>query len=196
MPNMATLDIDKQFSVSGFGPNLKFCFQRLAICESYESRYKQDFKELCLIGSGSFGSVYKCTNRMEGCIYALKRSHHPVSGATESVLTTNAVSWYFYFGLDIELLPSEKCVLMQFLALTLTLSDTTQHGQRITICSYRMNIVMVGMLSSVWMEKVTCWLACSCRWESVTAGQCQQVRGKDVWGGGTQANPKACIISE
>ena len=55
--------------------------QKLALRESNISRYKEEFHEVCLIGSGSFGTVYKCINRLDGCVYALKRSHKPVVGS-------------------------------------------------------------------------------------------------------------------
>lgn len=36
------------------------------------SRYTRDFEELGVLGSGSFGKVYKCRSRMDGCVYAVK----------------------------------------------------------------------------------------------------------------------------
>ncbi|GJQ09215.1 hypothetical protein GpartN1_g1006.t1 [Galdieria partita] len=36
------------------------------------SRYTRDFEELGVLGSGSFGKVYKCRARLDGCLYAIK----------------------------------------------------------------------------------------------------------------------------
>ena len=55
--------------------------QKLAVRDSNISRYKEEFHEECLVGSGSFGTVYKVINRLDGCTYALKRSHKPVAGS-------------------------------------------------------------------------------------------------------------------
>ncbi|XP_058803699.1 wee1-like protein kinase [Phymastichus coffea] len=41
---------------------------------SCTTRYKREFHELSLIGSGTFGSVYRCINRLDGRVYAVKRS--------------------------------------------------------------------------------------------------------------------------
>lgn len=46
------------------------------------SRYTQDFMEVEKLGSGSFGSVFKCINRLDGCIYALKKRHRPIKGSS------------------------------------------------------------------------------------------------------------------
>lgn len=57
--------------------------------ENNISRYHEEFVELELIGSGQFGSVYKCINRLDGCIYAVKKSTKPVAG---SVMEKNALN--------------------------------------------------------------------------------------------------------
>jgi len=43
------------------------------------SRYMEEFHEVCKIGSGEFGSVYDCVNRLDGCHYAIKKSRAPVA---------------------------------------------------------------------------------------------------------------------
>ncbi|XP_055890458.1 eukaryotic translation initiation factor 2-alpha kinase 1-like [Biomphalaria glabrata] len=37
------------------------------------SRYRFEFEELCLLGKGGFGSVYKARNYLDGCEYAVKK---------------------------------------------------------------------------------------------------------------------------
>ncbi|XP_053621818.1 wee1-like protein kinase [Plodia interpunctella] len=49
--------------------------------ESNISRYNIEFVELGVIGRGSFGRVTKCVNKLDGCIYAIKRSLRPVAGS-------------------------------------------------------------------------------------------------------------------
>ncbi|XP_012270915.1 wee1-like protein kinase [Orussus abietinus] len=55
--------------------------KRVALQESNIPRYHQEFHELGLIGTGEFGSVYKCINRLDGCVYAIKKSIKPVAGS-------------------------------------------------------------------------------------------------------------------
>lgn len=55
--------------------------KRLAIHEANVSRYNHEFLELSLIGQGEFGSVYKCRHRLDGCVYAIKKSLKPVAGS-------------------------------------------------------------------------------------------------------------------
>ncbi|KAL0852213.1 hypothetical protein ABMA28_000432 [Loxostege sticticalis] len=49
--------------------------------ESNISRYNIEFIELGVIGRGQFGRVTKCVNKLDGCVYALKRSLRPVAGS-------------------------------------------------------------------------------------------------------------------
>lgn len=74
-----------------------YSLQALTLRESNIYRYCEEFHEVCIIGAGSFGVVYKCINRLgkvscllidyiiisDGCVYALKRSHKPVVGSAD-----------------------------------------------------------------------------------------------------------------
>lgn len=53
--------------------------KRLALQDTNISRYKKEFLELAVIGVGQFGKVYQCLNRLDGCIYAIKKSIKPIA---------------------------------------------------------------------------------------------------------------------
>ena len=66
---------------------LKVCHRRE--CEaakrtrSPRDRYQQDFEEISLIGRGNFGSVFKVKKRLDGCLYAVKRTDRAFRGRAE-----------------------------------------------------------------------------------------------------------------
>ncbi|KAH3728006.1 wee1-like protein kinase 1-A isoform X2 [Dreissena polymorpha] len=63
--------------------------KKLALHEINTSRYNEEFHEVCKLGDGAFGSVYKCVHRLDGCTYAIKKSKTPVAG---SVYERNAMN--------------------------------------------------------------------------------------------------------
>lgn len=47
------------------------------------SRYREDFHEIQEIGRGNFSRVFKVLNRIDGCLYAVKRSQHALRMTSE-----------------------------------------------------------------------------------------------------------------
>lgn len=59
-------------------------FQRCVLRETnMASRYEKEFLEVEKIGVGDFGTVYKCIKRLDGCVYAIKRSTKPLGGLSD-----------------------------------------------------------------------------------------------------------------
>ncbi|XP_063232745.1 wee1-like protein kinase [Bacillus rossius redtenbacheri] len=72
--------------------------KRFALKQSNISRYHQEFLELGLIGRGSFCSVYKCLNRLDGCLYAIKKSIRPLTGSINEKRALNEVYAHAVMG--------------------------------------------------------------------------------------------------
>lgn len=66
--------------------------------EPGSSRYEAEFLELCQVGSGEFGSVYKCINRLDGCVYAIKKSRKPIRGTQDEKTALNEVYAHAVLG--------------------------------------------------------------------------------------------------
>jgi len=62
------------------------------------SRYKNEFSEVGRLGKGEFGEVYKCQNRMDGCLYAIKRLVKPIAGSIKEASSLREVHAHAVLG--------------------------------------------------------------------------------------------------
>jgi len=53
------------------------------VCLKPKSRFNQDFDVIDQLGNGSFGTVYKCLSRLDGCMYAVKAAKRKAKGAAD-----------------------------------------------------------------------------------------------------------------
>lgn len=64
---------------------------RYRLNELNVSRFNEEFVELEKIGKGDHGSVFKCVNRINGCIYAIKKTIRPVKSGFEERIIQNEI---------------------------------------------------------------------------------------------------------
>ena len=72
--------------------------RRLKVCGEYLNRYEREFIEFEQIGKGDFGGVYKCKHKLDGCLYAIKKSSIPVSGSYRERIALNEVYAHAVLG--------------------------------------------------------------------------------------------------
>lgn len=63
--------------------NKSVCHSLIHSGTSSSSRYKKEFVELSPLGTGEHGDVLKVRNRLDGMVYAIKKTRNPLKGSRQ-----------------------------------------------------------------------------------------------------------------
>lgn len=66
--------------------------------DAQNTRYRQDFVQLGILGQGDFGEVFKVKSRIDGLTYAIKRTRHPLNGSRQEVQAVREVCAHAAIG--------------------------------------------------------------------------------------------------
>uniref|UniRef100_H0XWX5 Wee1-like protein kinase n=1 Tax=Otolemur garnettii TaxID=30611 RepID=H0XWX5_OTOGA len=88
-------DLEEAGPEEGEGPSPKRCVLRET---NMASRYQKEFLEVEKIGVGEFGIVYKCIKRLDGCVYAVKRSMKSFTELSNETLALHEVYAHAVLG--------------------------------------------------------------------------------------------------
>ncbi len=120
------------------------CNQRLALKQCNVHRFNEEFHTQSLLGSGEFGNVYLCVNRLDGCAYAIKKSKRPIAGSSFEYVLIKFLPLNFTIAFSkIECSLGKKFVPKLCLNIPIFF-NITQHGQKMIICIFKVNFVMVS----------------------------------------------------
>lgn len=75
--------------------------KKLSLRQINTSRFEEEFHVVRILGEGQFGDVYKCFNRLDGCLYAIKKSKLPVAGTSyELVYSIANLNFVNFLGMS------------------------------------------------------------------------------------------------
>lgn len=127
-----------------------------------QSRYEAEFAQLRRLGQGEFGEVFKCYNRLDGIVYAIKRSRRPINGEKDECVAcrprrcTAARTLRRPVGPGLTVICAVRCAdrtccgrctRTPCWAPIRTSYDTSRRGRMAGICSFKTSTVIVGVCS-------------------------------------------------